>query len=453
MSSSPRSARFLSASPSPLLLTVVIALPLLAVTAVLWHTFLSLPMLDDYEATLGFLLREQQLHTLSAKLLAAVAEQQSEYKFLLLHLLLLGQQLLVGHLSLAPLTIAGNLLLIPILYTLVANAFPALRQASPTHRLVLALPIVYLTVQLIYAEVFNWSLASWNALAVVAFATLALHFLSRRGPVFLLSACLALMLACAASTNGFLLLPSGLLVLLHSRRLRASIAWCVAASLALALFLFHFHATPHDMPPSLLDRFLFLLSFLGGAVENMHRQPIRGAALLLGFLLLLVYADALRTAFLRRNPFFFALGTWVIFSAVAVANFRASIGLFQSLSGRYKIYSTLLLVFAYVYGADLVRNSSALTAARRRVLYLAALTVAVVFNLAGNLTGAGFLLRRQHTVVQGMQAYLADPAHNSPLNNLNSDTWTRQWADRDRQILSTAVATGIYTPDPAILAK
>ena len=453
MSLPPHSAKSTLATPSPLLLALAISLPVLMVAAVLWHTFVSLPMLDDYDVTLGFLLREQHLHTASAKLLTAIAEQQSEYKFLLLHLLLLGQHSLIGHLSLAPLAIAGNLLLLPVLYTLIANAFPASNLAPRSHRLILSLPILYLSCQLTYAEVFNWALVSWNALAVVAFATLALHFLCRRGSACLLSACLSLMLACAASTNGFLLLPIGLLLLVLGRRPRAGIAWCAAAALSLALFLFHFHKTPHDAPPPLHDRFLFFLSFLGGAVENMHRQPVRGAALLLGLLLLLVVAEALRTGFLRRNPFFVALATWVVLSAAAVANFRASIGLFQSLSGRYKLYSTLLLVFSYVYLADRIRHSSALTAARRRSLYLAALTGAVLFNVAGTLTGAGFLLRRQHTVIRGMQAYLADPVRNSPLDNQNSDTWTPEWADRDRQILSAVIADRIYTPDLATPAK
>ena len=312
----------------------------------------------------------------------------------------------------------------------------------------LLLPVVYLACQLTYAEVFNWALASFNCLAVVTFAALSLHFLAKAGklgsPWFVLGlACLSFVLACAASTNGLLLAPLGALLLLHARRLAAALTWCCTAVFSFALYFYRLQPVHHPIG-SLTTQVLFLLSFAGGAIENMHRWPIRGAACVLGALLLIVFADAVRTGYYRRNPFFFWMAAWVLSTALVVARFRSILGVSQSLSNRYKIYSMLFLVFAYVYLADRILQGRFFSLRTSRALFAGAVAASVLLSAAGDVTGAQFLARRKHWVEFGMSQYERDPTRYSPLPDPNRDHVPDD--ESEQRYLSDAIVHGIYTP-------
>lgn len=436
-------ARSLSAYRA--LIGAALVAPPLAVAAILVHTFQALPLLDDYNASLGFLLRQQALHGFIAKLSGVLADQQFQYKFLLFHGAILAQRALTGHLSFVTLTIVGNLLFLPLLYCLAANAFPNLARQK---RLPLLIPVLCFSCQLTFAEVFNWALASFNCLAVVSFVALSLHFLVRAAQPGrrwspLLFASLSLVVACAASTNGLLLAPFGAAILLRTKRLSAAFFWCCTAVGCLALYLYRLEPVHQPIGP-LVTQALFVPSFAGGAVENMHRRPVPGAAILLGSLLLLAFCDAVRTKYHRRNPFFFSLAAWTISTAIVVARYRSVLGVSQSLSGRYKLYSVVLIVFAYVYIAERILDSRFLSGALRQRLYAGALAASVTLSIAGDITGAAFLARRKQWVALGMQQYQSDPVHLSPLPTLDPIYAPEVTAEHD--LLSSAIANGLWNP-------
>ncbi len=421
-------------------------LPVGVFYAILYRYAIAAPLLDDYDATLGFLLRQQQLHGFLPKLLACLSDQQAEYKFLLEHLLIAAQFGLTGHLSLRLFVLLGNLLLLPILFVFTSDLFP---EIAWRERLPLLLPAAYLACQLTYAEVLNWTVASLNAFAVVAFVLLTLHFLVRRSPVCLALACASLMLACAASTNAFLLAPIGAAILWAERRWAAIALWCGCFAAMLWIYLFRYQHIPHPPGPKLVTRLLFFLSFLGGAVEDMHHQPIPGAAIALGLLLLSVFVHAALSGYARRNTVMMALATWTVLTAATVAWFRSSMGVSQSLSGRYKLYCMLLLVFCYGYVADRIRQSRSLSRRRKSLLWRAAMALVLPFYLAGTVLGAQFLERRHDYLVVGMRHFLADPDHNAPLYAPNDAAGaTPALGEEERRTLHEAIERHIFTMPP-----
>ena len=136
--------------------------------------------------------------------------------------------------------------------------------------------------------------------------------------------------------------------------------------------------------------------------------------MVLGIGLLLTTASAYASRYHRSNPFMVAVASWCLLSAATVAAFRSDYGFEQSLSGRYKIYSTMLIVFAYVYVADGVRRTSTLSTAQRSMLWRIAVATSIVFYAAGTFNGSLFLRKRHNILVAGRRQYLADPRHNVP---------------------------------------
>jgi hypothetical protein len=413
------------------------------VYAILWREATSLPLLDDYHALFVFDLTQQHLSA-AGRWLAIITTQHVDYKLVFEHALAAAQFALAGHIDLRPLVLLANLFLLP----LGAIYWVQFRPAEPLERrLFLFLPIPWLLFQLTYAELLDWAQCSLQILPAITFSLLALYLLTRASRRSFGFACVAGLLAGLSSPNGFAAAPIGLLLLLQQRRLRRLIPWCLPFAVAFNPYLFDYVHLAHGVEPSLFIRFLYLLSLLGAAVENIHGFPVRHAAIALGLVLLLVYLDALRRRYYQANLFAVAAASWVILTAVMVAAVRPSLGLEQSLSSRYKIYCALMLVFCYQYFADRVLADKSRSRLARRRLYAAVLTVAVLFTVASDVVGLGLLKRRRAETVAGLAWYLAAPATHSPMvlppgpGPENDATGNGMEA---RMAMSQALAAGVY---------
>ncbi len=432
--------------PRILLPLLLITAPILATYLILYRFAVPIPLLDDYNAVLQFLLQQRSLPGIATRLLAIIRFQHGEYKLIFEHLLFSIWYGATGAFSFRIFLTLGNLLLLPALLALWQSSFRDER--SLRRRLWLFLPVTLLLFELCYVELLDWVMASLSALAVVPFALCSLTLLARRSRAAFTAACLFAVLACGSSSSGFLLAPAGLLVLHPLRRRRRLLTWCVPFALSLAAYLDHYQPIPHARAP-LTTIAAFFLSFLGGAVENMHGFPLRHAALILGALLLVVVAHSVHTRLWQREPVLFATGVWVLLTAALVAGVRSELGAVQSLASRYKIYSVLLLIYCYLYLADRARHAAAntLLAHHARRAYLTALALALLFNLSTDIVGWRFLSRRHDHLVQGLAHYQADPAHVSPLY-APDDPQDFSEAERtfERLTLNQAISTGLYQP-------
>jgi hypothetical protein len=156
---------------------------------------------------------------------------------------------------------------------------------------------------------------------------------------------------------------------------------------------------------------------------------------------------AWRRGFRESHPFAFYSTVWVLLTAAVVAEGRSGGGIATSLTGRYKIYSDLLLVFCYFIVARFVEASS-LALARKRQLYAVALTAILLFSAASDLLGYKLLLKRNRRVAEGIADYVADPAHNVPMVSISGDKDVGAAPLRARVILNESLAAGIYTLPP-----
>lgn len=434
------------------LLACAVCLPPLLVYAILFREALAIPILDDYHAVLGFSLHLVQLHSAQDKLLYVIAAQHDEYKLIFEHAVMAAQLALVHHISISFLVTLGNLMLLPIAYACWRNYFAG--KSDLRIRLALFLPISFLLFQLNYAETLDWSMGSLQNVAVIAFAFLSLHFLTRPGSACFSLAWICAALACASSANGFLLAPVGLLILWQQRNERQItagpaavrvIAWAFLFPIMLALYLYQY-TRPAPIPHiAFFWKALFFVSFTGGAVENMHGRPVPHLAILFGLAICAVFVDAIRKRYYVTNPFAFYTTVWIFFSAMLVSAIRIALGLQLSLSGRYKIYCDLLLIFCYAYLALRIRTSH-LTLGRKRTIYVSALSVIILFSLASDAVGYQLLVKRRQRVLDGIALYLANPETTTPMINPNERLTPQMQRDQADALtdLNQARQSGLY---------
>jgi hypothetical protein len=422
------------------------ALPVVCVYAILLREMRDVPLLDDYHAVLEFVLTLRQLPTHGSRLLWVIAAQHSEYKLIFEHIIIAADWALTGRIHLEFLIVLGNLLMLGILWVLWKNYFAD--EPNLTRRLFLFLPICCLLFQLNYVDTLDWAMCGLVTIPVVLFSLASLHCLIRQR---LGLACLFALLACFSSINAFLVAPVGLLVLLTRRHWRQVALWTASFCIAFGLYLYRYtviHLPDHGTHVPLADKLLFWVLFLGGAAENQHRFPVKNGALVLGLLLLAIVAYAWRKGFRKTYPFAFYGTLWVLLTAAVVAEGRSGGGIATSLTGRYKIYSDLLLVFGYFALAKFVEGSS-LARARQRQLYAAALACIVLFSAASDFLGYKLLLKRNMRVALGISDYVADPAHNVPMVTISGEKDVSEGPPRARVILNESLAAGIYTLPPA----
>ena len=444
-----RGKHSVSLSPKILAYVGIIVSPVVLTFGILLREMRGIPMFDDYQALIFFGVKFQQLHGFLPKLLFAIAAQHDEYKLIFEHLIVELQLVLSPHIHYELLVVLGNLFVVA---TLAVYWFGYFADLPPERRILRFAPISLLLVQLNYAETLDWAMSGLQMMPVISFSLLSLLLLStrhdRRPKLCLVFSCLAACLASLSSANGFVLAPLGLLLLWQQRRFRAMVAWLVPFACASAAYLYRYERLQQQMIvayPTMFQKALFFVSFSGAAVENMHHFPVPGASIALGIILVGCFLYALLSGYARAHPFAFYAALWALVCAAGVTQLRIKMGLDLSLTGRYKTYSDLLLIFAYGFVVHRVDASAAIrTRSQPRLLYVSALGFSIVLNLASAWFGYQFLKRRADVSAEGFRRYLADPEHVSPEISLNGEPITTTEPEFCRQIMNEAIRTGTF---------
>lgn len=392
------------------LLIALCALPLLAMLLIAPIELSALPILDDYDAVLGF---AAQLHgqPFLPRMAAALTFQHAQYKLIVEQTIVALQFGVLHRINFALLGIVGNLFLFPLVFIFFAQFLPEL---PLQHRLALFLPAPFLLYQLTYAESVDWGMFSMQTLAVVTFALPSLYFLCRGSSGRDIGlACLFALLAAFSSMNGFFLALVGGVILIVRRQRVYFLSWVLTFVFALAVYLYRYRYSP-DTHGSVGTMMVYTISFLGSDFETMHRKPFHGAAIVAGLLMLGIVVHAAMHRYGSKRPFMMSVVAWSLLTAMLVAIGRASMGVSQSLSSRYKIYSSMMLVFCYQYAVEWVLQRSSMAPRARRNVYLAALTFSICFCIGADAAGMRFLHKRRMVTYEGIAWYLRAPETHSP---------------------------------------
>jgi len=411
-------------------LLLAIFSPAICAYVILFRCAFPVPYQDDYHAIVDFAVKYEQAATWKAKALEIIAEQHNEYKLVLEHCLIASELQLTRHLNFRFLTTLGNLLLIPIAWLL--WCIHKDENAQSKHAVLAFLPVSLLLFSLSYWETLNWAMAELENLPVILFALLSLRLLfSNTAPSPLRPLIASLSGVCAAFSlaNGFLLAPIGLSILARRKAFGAATVWCISFLFASAVYGFGYVPIYRE-PPTNLGRVLSFFCFLGSAV------PSTLLAFILGIGLAIIFVLSIRHRFYHTHPVTFCSALWVFLTAALVAWVRGAV------SSRYSIYSILLFIFAYQFlSHHLQRRVRELSFNQ---VFAPSVALALVLCISADTIALLRLEDRRKMVLAGMNAYLKNPACNSPQIDPHVLLAFPGEAESERATLNSAIRRRVF---------
>ncbi|HEV7349484.1 hypothetical protein [Telluribacter sp.] len=325
---------------------------------------INIPKWDDHILK-AFLLDYSQATTWTERW-EALARQHNEHRILLTRLVGLLDFQLFGALNYVHLMLLGNLLLLAaiLLFWLILRG-----NRKPFYTLI---PIPFIWLTLANWENMYWGMASIQNFGVVVLVLWVLYLsVARQFGYFIVSLFLA-GLTVVTSGNGLLLLPIGALVLFLSKKGSRFGIWLFMSGLYAFLYFFSYTSPPtnHTSRAGLLDMLKGYMAFLGSFAEAFPVQDHLQVCIIMGAVLFLVAVSIISTNVIRlilnnyeypgaRATDLFCLGTllFIMGTAAIVVYARADLGIGPLITSRYKIYSFLLLIIGYLYVVIPIRGS------------------------------------------------------------------------------------------------
>jgi hypothetical protein len=429
----------------------LVSLPALFFFAVLFSSALDIPFFDDYDGVLDFTNQLSHIHGWPAKLYSFLTAQHNEYKLPFSQGLAYLQFLVTGHVDFRLLDAMGNSLVLCLGFVLWKMFLPGQRDLGL--RLALFVPVSLLLFEFRYRELLNWGGAAMQHLGVLVFAFAAMHLIFKRSMVGFYGAMFCYVLAIASSGNGFFLLPIGLLILVSSRSYLRALLWLLTSVLCILGYAYHYNTMSSQASPdgSILSAILrlrpiYVLSFIGSAAS----VPFHWLSFLLGAMFLIFFGWMGYRGYYRKNPPVACCLLFIGLTAIGVAGIRSDLGLEQSLSPRYAIYSVLLLIFAWYaavqeFGLDRDRSVT------QRNLYRVVVAACLCFSLFMDAAEIPVIRSNNRNLVLGMAMFEhsvnSSTSTSGPVLPLwAGDTARVQANPRARVVLIESMRLGVYRP-------
>lgn len=347
-----------------IILSLILLLPVLIYFTV-WNFYaINIPKFDDH-ALKEFILLYSQATTWKEKIWL-LFKQHNEHRISTTRLFAWLDYSLFGALNYRHLMTAGNLLLlavIPLWYELLK------KNKKPLFAL---LPIPFLWLTLAFWENMYWGMAAIQNFGVVTLTVWTLYLcINFKTIPYLISLVLAA-ITILTSGNGLLVLPLGALLLFLTGNRKRFALWIILSAIEIFCY-FNWYTKPESNPESKASIFQFIkgyMAFLGSFAESFPVADHTRVCFLMGIVLFLVAVSIVSTTLFRivRNKYsqkferitdLFCLGTilFILATALIVVYSRAGFGFETLITSRYKIYSVLLLIVAYLYVVIPIRGS------------------------------------------------------------------------------------------------
>jgi hypothetical protein len=175
---------------------------------------------------------------------------------------------------------------------------------------------------------------------------------------------------------------------------------------------------------------------------------VQAGAIFLGFALCVFFGWMIWRGYLRQDPVVGYCLFFILLTAIGVAGIRADLGLKQSMTSRYRIYSDLLLIFAWFALVETCRLAEA-PSLRRSRLFVGIATTSVLFCIVMDGIGVRNLSRRDRGLEHGMALFERSGGLQSPVFSVDGQLQGYVGFDEHaRQILLESEKAGTYEPPP-----
>jgi hypothetical protein len=314
------------------------ALALAPVAFIAWQAVAllrNIPMWDEFETVLKFLVRYESMSSLRDAIgpLFALA---NEHCMVTSRLIVLALFELTGEANFIHLAVVGNLSVVGVVMLLVRH------ESNRLVRLLLGALTSLFIFQLQHHENFFSSYASIDHFLVVLLTTATLVWVVRGGVLALWGAGVMSVLAVFTLAHGTAVLAAAALVLALQQRWRHLAGWMAGSLIIAGLFAWRLSGAPLSLTPPLtlagLEKMVvYWLSLLGG-VPALGNQSL---AMLFGVFLLVILGGLTWKASYRRDPLLWGVAVNAILAALLIAYGRAGSPDVSPLSSRYMVQSAM----------------------------------------------------------------------------------------------------------------
>jgi len=335
------------------LLGAAAAVPVVAYFVFFFSFALDLPFGDDYPV-LAFAVNFTNPEW--PKKTQIFFSQHNEHRIVTLRAVVLAFHYLSLKIDWVAIAFLGNLGILGIVLLLWKHAGRA-GDLPPPRRILWFLPVVFFLFQPQHHQLTLWAMCAFTNVGVLLFALLSFFLLTHRDSVpgntlpFLAAVGFAL-LAAYTNGNGVFAIVIGAFVLLAERTYRRLFIWLGTGAFAVGFYFTGYVRNPEHpaflpfLKDQVWDAAAYFLSVLGSFADFGVYRPvasIAGGATLLAALFFLAVKRID-----RKDPFLFSAIFFVLLSLAALTWTRASFGVAQSTTSRYKFVSALAAVLIYL---------------------------------------------------------------------------------------------------------
>ncbi|WP_215877216.1 hypothetical protein HF292_015790 (plasmid) [Acidithiobacillus ferruginosus] len=391
----------------PRLSYFVMSVPLFVyIWAFLKYT-VNMPYWDDYDSVLGWLLQFLYDSNLHQKLIL-LFRQHNEHRIVFGRIIELADVYLFGKVDFIYLDFIGLLGLFCLLSVML---YIAKMKELKTYELI---PIPFLMLTLSQSTQISFAMASMQQYWQLLLSVLSLAFLiSFRGYVSFVTACVLAIIASFTGAGGLIVFPVGLIYLALSKKLRLSFLWSMVAAVISYIYFIYLHYEPtligkasHAYAYSHPIKYVeYAVSFVGNAGHNLSQAFYFGCVLI-------AMAMSLFVISLRKNDKILTyISVFVLATAAAAGLSRVSMGIGEALSGRYTIYSLLILSTLYIALISSVGQQPI-----RRLLASSGIVVSVALYASWVTPGLN-MLNQQYGEMENVLCY---PSQSSAMEELGN---------------------------------
>jgi hypothetical protein len=333
----------------PLLLS---ALPIVIYFFFTWQYVVNIPSWDDYdflESVLKIIETDD-----SGRQFSLIFEKHVESRMAFIRVLFLLSFAALGEIDIKLILFISNTALLGLLFIFFNSRAPF------GNKLLFFLPVI-----LILFQLQNWHNMIWIAAThhylVLYFSGASLFWITKNSTKSFFLASLHAVIAPFTLGGGLGAPILGVIYLFSTKRIKEGVIWAAGG---LLLFIFYFYnyetaSQDHGLTSFLANpgqNFLYFFSFLGSILAFKNFS----VSIFLGLICLSYFIYLSLNKYYLKNPFIYLFIAWIIFSALTASFFRSEIGLDQSLSYRYKIYSASFLILIYLSITDVFSFSEKL---------------------------------------------------------------------------------------------
>jgi len=399
---------------------------ILIVAAVLvyaWNVFaysLNIPILDDYDAVFGGLLKFTGATSLR-DIYQVFFVQHNEHRVVVPKLFIVADYYIGGAANFRVLTFLGNLGLLGLVIVL----FRLIGREKDRAAFYAVALLVILQPQ--HWENMIWAMSALPNFYVLFLASLSFYVLTtKQSGAGLAAAIVSAVLSVFTFANGLAVFPVGLILLVAQRRGRDAAIWAVCGAVIIA-FYFHGFVKPGHHPPIvatvLSNPYNFLLYFFSYVGSSVFFAPALGGLVLSG-----VFIYLLAKGHYRKNPALMLILFFLFVTAFLTSLARSGFGVEQALSSRYKTGTALILALSAIALMEQAGERA------RRFIVPAFLVAAVLFNAASYYAYHGVIRNLNAELRAGMDLWKAGMGKGLVYNDYNA-------ADR---LLRESLKRGIY---------